>query len=78
MNLAQIRVKEVLRGFGFDAFMVEQIYGALKARDLINEEPLGDSMTKVLESLEDQGWELDEIQAAVKAMLEAGVVFRER
>jgi hypothetical protein len=78
MNYARYKVYEVLQGFGFDEFMSRQIFEALKQRDLINEEPLGDAISKVLQTLEDQGWELNEVHAAVEAMQDAGVVFRER
>lgn len=71
-------VAEAIRGFGFDEFMMGQIFQALKSRDLISKEPLGDAISKVLTALENQGWELSEVHSAVEAMQNAGVVFRER
>lgn len=78
MTKAEKETKEVLRGFGFDEFMSNQIFLALKNKDLINYEPLGDSYSIVHQTLEDEGWEIDEVQSAIAAMLKAGVVFRER
>lgn len=78
MNAAEKETKEVLRGLGFDEFMVGQIFMDLNNRGLICKEPLGDSYSKVSQALDDQGWDLSEIQAAIEAMLDAGVVFRLR
>lgn len=71
-------VTGVLEGFGFDDFMAVQIFQALKIRGLLVTEPLGDAISTVLQTLEDQGLELHEVHAAVEAMQDAGVVFRER
>ena len=71
--------REVLRSFGFDEFMVGQVTMRLKRRGLIAHESFGDSIHKVLDVLENEcGWSLDEVHAAVEAMQNAGVVFRER
>lgn len=71
-------VKKVLRSFGLDEFMASQIATRLAQKDLINKEPLGDAISKVLSVLDNEGWELPQIHSAVEAMMDAGVVFRER
>jgi hypothetical protein len=78
--MADVRkeVKAVLQSFGFDEFMAGQVFERLRIQGLIVTEPLGDSISTVLQTLEDQGWELHEVHSAVEAMQEAGIVFRER
>lgn len=71
--------KQILLGFGFDEFMARQVMHRMKMHDVLQKEPLGDAIGTVLRVLEeDCGWSLEEVHAAVEAMQNAGVVFRER
>jgi len=78
MTDLRTEVVGVFEGFGIDEFMAGQIFQALKIRGLLVTEPLGNAISTVLQTLEDQGLELHEVHSAVEAMQDAGVVFRER
>lgn len=79
MTKSEEGVEEVLQSFGFDKFMIGQVVQRLKQRGLIAEESFGDSYSKVFDILKDEcAMDIDEVQIAMKSMLDVGVVFRER